>query len=102
MHAAQLSFEVDEDDAVDLKYPIGHFTQLGCFVEDPTTAVYQPLPHFVWATHESVFRVLADALALKVPVGHRLHTGLAVAVPAVAVYRPAPHFVCATHVIVPP
>ena len=85
MHAAQLSLEVDEDDAVDLKYPIGHFTQLGSCVEDPTTAVYKPLPHLLWATHESVLTEVADAPALKNPDAHGWHTDWALVVPTVAV-----------------
>ena len=92
MHAVQLSLEVDEDDVVDLKYPEGHLTQIGCLVEVPAIAVYQPLAHFVWVTHESVFTEVADVPALKVPVAHGLHTVFVVAVPAVAVYQPAPHF----------
>ena len=55
------------------------------------------MPHFVWATHESLLTEVADALALKVPVGQGLHTGLAVALPAVAVYLPAPHLLWTTH-----
>ena len=58
----------------------------------PTTSVYLPGGHLVWATQESVSRLLLDVKTLKNPVMHVSHVGSVEALPAILVYLPGGHF----------
>ena len=69
-----------------------HASHVGSVVLVPAIFVYLPGGHLLWATHESVSRLLLEVKALKNPSTHVSHVGSALLLPAVLVYLPGGHF----------